>query len=244
MFIFNSVCLGQNSKDKIEFDAQGRLSNIIACGKQELNIDYHSNGNLKSQFTFIFDNDSLIGYHGNRIDYYKNGSVRYASTYFKGYQIGYYYQYYESGGLKAESFFLPDTSENIKIVTIKGKISSSSDTASFGKAVTFESVLKYLPHGIWKEYFEDGKLRSVKYFDKGLEKGIWTWYYPNGQKKMEGGFVEEKIIIPDNIQFNINCYDCDYVMSNIYYLFQRKKNDNWLCWDKNGNRIDCKEIYK
>lgn len=47
-------------------------------------------------------------------------------------------------------------------------------------------------NGIIKNYFPDGTLREVEFYDKGLKNGIFTSFYKNGQLKERKSYVQNE----------------------------------------------------
>ena len=45
------------------------------------------------------------------------------------------------------------------------------------------------PNGLWKEYYESGKLETVMNWKDGLKSGLLTCYHENGQLKLKGNYV-------------------------------------------------------
>ena len=48
--------------------------------------------------------------------------------------------------------------------------------------------------GVWKAFFEDGKLQSLSNFDNGLYQGNSEVYYPNGNLMYKGDYQQDKKI--------------------------------------------------
>jgi len=61
--------------------------------------------------------------------------------------------------------------------------------------------------GLWKSYYEDGKIWSEGEYKDGLRDGITITYHPNGVKRFEGAF------------------------------YQSKKSGIWKFWDENGEFV-------
>lgn len=61
--------------------------------------------------------------------------------------------------------------------------------------------------GLWKSYYEDGKIWSEGEYKDGLRDGLTITYHPNGVKRFEGAF------------------------------YQSKKSGIWKFWDENGEFV-------
>ena len=47
-------------------------------------------------------------------------------------------------------------------------------------------------HGVWEDYFDNGKLRYRRNFVNGKKQGAWEHYYGNGQLLYRANFVDGK----------------------------------------------------
>ena len=46
------------------------------------------------------------------------------------------------------------------------------------------------PEGMHTYYFPEGARKGVKYYEAGIKTGLWQWWYPNGQLKEEGRWIQ------------------------------------------------------
>ncbi|MCO5144357.1 MAG: toxin-antitoxin system YwqK family antitoxin [Oligoflexia bacterium] len=47
-------------------------------------------------------------------------------------------------------------------------------------------------HGIWRDYYEDGKVKEEYVYNEGIPMGTWKSFYPDGKMKTRGAFVDGK----------------------------------------------------
>ncbi len=43
-------------------------------------------------------------------------------------------------------------------------------------------------HGQWKTFYDDGKLKSIRFFDNGKKTGVYTAWWPDGKMELEYHF--------------------------------------------------------
>jgi len=53
-------------------------------------------------------------------------------------------------------------------------------------------LVKRRREGLWKSFYEDGKIWSEGEYKDGLRDGITITYHPNGVKRFEGAFYKSK----------------------------------------------------
>jgi antitoxin component YwqK of YwqJK toxin-antitoxin module len=51
-----------------------------------------------------------------------------------------------------------------------------------------EDGTKWIRHGLFRAYHEDGTLASEGEYDHGKESGLWRDFHPNGQLAAEGHY--------------------------------------------------------
>lgn len=55
-----------------------------------------------------------------------------------------------------------------------------------------EDGQRWIRHGLFVAYHENGALASEGHYDSGLEVGVWRDFYENGQLASEGTYVSGK----------------------------------------------------
>jgi len=100
-----------------------------------------------------------------KTDYYPSGKVKTVASYNGETPDGVRREYAEDGKITAGYIFH------------KGNLT--------GEGIVNEEGDK---EGPWKEYYEDGTLRSTGVYDKGVKVGEWKFYYSNGKLEQKGKF--------------------------------------------------------
>jgi antitoxin component YwqK of YwqJK toxin-antitoxin module len=104
-----------------------------------------------------------------RKDYYADGQVKIVATYNKeGVPEGIRREYAPDGTIESSYIFRNGTLIGEGVVTEKGE-----------------------RDGIWKEYYDDGKLRAEGKYNKDVKTGSWKYYHFNGQLEQEGDYNGE-----------------------------------------------------
>lgn len=117
------------------------------------------------------------------VEKYNNGNIK-----FEGYAINnvldsIYKEYYENGSIKTEGFY-----KNCKYETNKRKIykigcgTQKSDSLKPGTN-----------HGIWKRYYQNGKVKSIWNYHCGLMQGNFYDYNENGNLETQEFYFEDKL---------------------------------------------------
>lgn len=207
---------------------------------------YHSKkGDLKESFEIIFDSSSEFHHHtGTFIQYYDNNNIEMIRYLYKGKSIGTHHLFHQSGQLfLIENWPSDSTLYLLPCDSFFIDLSEKSLELSLG----FSTVYTSLPHGKWTQYWANGKIKSEKYFDKGLEVGIWKWYHFNGLPKMMGSYFQDDILeFPGSVEVCKDIYLEDQELYLMSYDFPfphiRKRHGKWLEWYEDG-RIKSIMIY-
>lgn len=48
-------------------------------------------------------------------------------------------------------------------------------------------------NGEYKEYYDNGSLYSIEYYENGLKEGVWRYYYKNSKLKMRQSYSNNKL---------------------------------------------------
>lgn len=140
-------------------------------------IRYHSNGQV--QETISFNEFGLK--HGSVITYDENGRVIGESN-------------YEHGSLNGKSMsLLHGDLQEIKHYnhsTLEGEYLLIYKSGQIKAQGSYDSRSERT--GEWKEYNENGSLKSIVHYDKGLQNGTSTIYFDNGKIKSLGEYKQGK----------------------------------------------------
>ena len=97
--------------------------------------------------------------------------------------------YYPTGAVKTVASYNGDVPEGVRReYTLDGKIVAGyifHKGKMTGEGIVDEEGIK---DGPWKEYYEEGGLRSVGMYDKGNPVGEWKYYYENGRIEQQGKY--------------------------------------------------------
>lgn len=131
--------------------------------------DYNKEGVLLSITKYIEDEIQKdvpeLAEYDLRTDYYTDGSVKVVGSYKNGVAEGIRREYAQDGKIKNAFFFE------------KGNIT--------GEGIVDEKGLR---QGFWKEYYDNGKLRSEGIYTNNVKTGDWKFYTENAIIKQVGKF--------------------------------------------------------
>jgi antitoxin component YwqK of YwqJK toxin-antitoxin module len=213
------------------------IDTVILTQEQKI-IAYYENG-LKNKVQ-IYLNDSIkikeIEFekglrHGIEQRWYETGKLHFRIQYFKGKEIGAATSWYPSG--KLEGVYLKEGCHNTWYENGMNK----SQTIPIEDSLYKHAFMDYMWHEngqlnvvsksnygrqLFKAYYENGMPYSEGYIINidFLMTGLWTYWYENGQKKMQESYLEAE----------------NPEMANI-------KDGVWQWWDEQGNLIR-EETYK
>lgn len=131
--------------------------------------EYDENGQLLSVKKFVNDTEEKeapeLTSLSIKTDYYPDGKVKTVASYNGEVPQGVRREYDETGKITAGYVFH------------KGSM--------VGEGIIDEEGIK---DGPWKEYYDDGTLRSAGSYDKGNRIGEWKFYYENGKIEEQGRY--------------------------------------------------------
>lgn len=149
-----------------------------------------------------------------------------------------------TGGLLMQCSSPPDNSvmvlneEVSPVVVAKGRTSiageyftgilytlhkNSKDTASI------KSFKNGKPHGVWKEFYRDGSLRSQRHFKDGEKQGVYEAWWADGKIRLSYNFLDD--------EYEGNCRDWSetgQLLKSMNYK-QGYEQGRQQQWDANGN---------
>lgn len=134
--------------------------------------EYDENGQLLSVKKYVNDVEEKeapeLASLSIKTDYYPSGKVKTVASYNGDVPQGVRREFDESGKITAGYIFH------------KGNI--------VGEGIIDEEGIK---DGPWKEFYDDGTLRSVGTYDKGNRVGDWKFYYENGKIESQGKYSKK-----------------------------------------------------
>lgn len=196
----NIIKKGQYSKGKEvgtweEFYENGQLKKSYTYNSESnnasLNVEHYESGNIKSQFG---------------IDYYENGSVKSEvkdgvfTKYFENGNISYMCQrknsrkvpgnlsleqeFYENSNIKEEKIYEDTNQHHYKY--LQSLFYENGQLQS--KGIVTDSSHRKDNLGYWKYFYPNGNLKKEGEFVDGNSKGIWKEYHENGEIKSLGSY--------------------------------------------------------
>lgn len=54
-----------------------------------------------------------------------------------------------------------------------------------GQAQFMQQYLNGIKHGEYKDWFKDGQIRTIGYFNMGMRDGTWKWYDEKGEVSLQ-----------------------------------------------------------
>lgn len=126
-----------------------------------------------------------------KTDYYPSGKVKTVASYNGNTPEGVRREYNEEGKITAGYIFKKGILTGEGIVDEEGdKQGAWKEYYEDGTLRSTGSYIKNKPVGEWKYYFENGKLESVgKYTQKGALDATWRWYYDNGTLRRQQSYI-------------------------------------------------------
>lgn len=151
---------------------------------------YHQNGQL--EYALEYEHGAKKG----KGTYFNEDGIKLRDEYWAGSAGTFYYQtdiydslftYFPNGKVKIKSFQVFLNSNQIKTNHIS--YFSNGNLQSVSEKLNVES------NGLWEEFYVNGKKKYQIPFKKGLIDGKTTFWYPNGQKKLELDVKENHVLM-------------------------------------------------
>ena len=184
--IEHSINTGSISSFRNHDGSEYRDSNMYYPGKEKdfcIHQTYYKNGRLKSEY-FTFKNKV----NGPWRTWYPDGNQESSGYYFYGVPAGLDMTWYKNGRIESIGYYDTNTADTIYGIadSLKTKF-IDCDTAIYtdneppydvtDSIICTDNVLK---NGRWVEYYENGALKSEKYFHRGIKVNTWKYYNKDG----------------------------------------------------------------
>lgn len=137
---------------------------IVGNNETETVTERYANGNIRIERQVALDAEGNYVNHGTYAEYGQNGKLLRCGEFSQGKQHGKWQQYFEDGRGRLFS----------------GKLEHQFVGPFVSEATFAEGVL----HGSWRIKNHSGKIIEWS-FDRGIRSGTSTWWYPNGEKRLE-----------------------------------------------------------
>jgi antitoxin component YwqK of YwqJK toxin-antitoxin module len=143
-----------------------------------------------------------------KTDYWPNGKPKIVATYKDGVPEGIRREYDKNGKVEKSYIFK------------NGKVIAEGIFTDAGKR-----------EGLWKEYYDDGSLKSEGNYKNNNKTGKWKYYYPNGQLQETGEYVNGK---PEGKW--LWYYPSGKLLREMNY-YEGKPDGEIIEYDENGNIV-------
>jgi antitoxin component YwqK of YwqJK toxin-antitoxin module len=156
-------------------------------------------------------------YNGELKEYYQNGNLKSKENFVNGVLDGKYEYYYENGNLRQSGCIINTFKEGEVLSYYESGISKSIETYILGSH-----------SGLQKYFYEDGTVSQEGVSKDNRHVGLWTWYWPNGEKLKEVQFV-------DKILYRISEWQDDGIEISTKKYNNGMLNGKSIFYHHNGN---------
>lgn len=230
----------------ISFNGDGDTSlySLYEDGSKILERNFSLEGKVLTVSTFDEDGRE----HGKSIEYYKNidGRIKSIRTYEHGKLKGEILEFYKSGNIKIRREFGNEGEwTHYKYYDLENEMIE-----------TETQMLDKVKHGVYKEYFRDGRVEIEGEYANGKQNGTWKKYnkdnimyqlksYKNGKKhgkfesySFDGTLKETKTYKDGGQEGEHKTYFNTGKLESITNYENGKKNGEYILYDKSGEVIE------
>jgi len=197
------------------------LPNVIGVGVQKI---YFKNGNIKSEISWKKGKK-----HGVTTKYFKDGNIKEERYYNNGFLEGVRRTFYKNGNPEGEWNYA------------NGRLNGDVRYYSKDRKIILEERFKNgkvldkngnLFSGAYKQYYDDGTIKSETMYNNGEVSGLQKEYYLNGNLKKEWEYPKDKITLYKK-------YNDDGSLMSAYNKLQlealNKNNEAYDLYDNGGD---------
>ncbi len=179
---------------------------------------------------------------GNWKSFYPNGAVHIECRYVEDKLDGYFKEYGLDGNLlKTEKYDFGVLKKNVAELV---KLDVKNDYYESGKLKSSGTFKEGTAEGVTRYYSEDGKIINAKiykdgeligegvYDEKGFQQGKWKEYYPNGELRAEGEYLDARRL-GDWVFYHQN----GKVEQKGKFLKGAKPSGTWTWYYESGNLL-------
>ena len=178
---------------------------------------YREDGTLKINAEMKGDK-----YHGRVIQYTKSGTIKSNENFVNGDPTGKYKYYYENGNLR-QSGCITNTFKNGEI------LSYHKD----GTSKSLETYILGIRSGPQKYFYEDGIVSHEGKYKDNIRVGLWTWFWPNGEKLKEEQYVNK-------VLYQVSEWQDDGTVIAVKKYNNELLNGKSIFYHHNGNKSSVK----
>ena len=217
-----------------EFDIEGNLVNGYLYKNDTLKAEglilndgtydgdwkyYYPDGKVSIEGKYVAGKKS-----GMWIYYYNNGKIQQKGRYSDGEFDGAWVLYYPSGAIQAQEFYKRGKHEGTLV-----------EFAENGEELTRGEYYNGLREGEW--FYHVGDFKETGAYTLGMKNGVWKHYYQNGKLSFIGEYDEDQ---PKGK--HLTYYETGVVKTKGKYK-AGQKHGKWLTYNEMGETIENLEFY-
>jgi antitoxin component YwqK of YwqJK toxin-antitoxin module len=179
---------------------ENRDSNVYYSDKEKdfcIHQTYYKNGQLKSEY-LTFKNKL----NGSWKTWYPDGNMESSGYYFYGVPAGLNVTWYKTGKIESIGYYDTSIGDTIYAIadSLRTKYIDCDTTIYIDKEPPYDvtdSVVctnNVLKNGRWAEYYENGKFKSEKFFQRGIKVNTWKYYNKEGILVKEEIYNDNKVV--------------------------------------------------
>jgi len=200
---------------KTDYYPSGKVKTVASYNgnvPEGVRREYDEDGKIVAGYFFkkgIMQGEGIIDEEGNRDgfwrEYYEDGSIRSEGSYDKGVPTGQWKYFYANGKIEQQGKYgkrgKPDGSwnwyyEDGTLQREQSFISGLEDgdyleNDETGKMIVKGQYIEGLEEGEW--IYDFGQYKETGSYRGGLRNGIWKSYYPEGNLRFEGAFIDDNM---------------------------------------------------
>ena len=210
LLVVTSGLYGQKTGHSIKIDSISTFQKQYLNGNRDSNVyysdkekefcihqEYYKNGRLKSEY-FTLRNKP----NGPWRTWYQEGNPESFGYYFYGIPAGLYITWYRNRKIESFGYYSTSIGDTIYGIadSLKAKYIDCDTLTFFDKEPPYDmtdSIIcsdNFLKSGKWVEYYENGALKSEKYFQRGIKINRWKYYDKEGILTKEVIYNNNKMV--------------------------------------------------
>jgi antitoxin component YwqK of YwqJK toxin-antitoxin module len=210
LLVIGSEMYGQQSGHSITVDSISTFQNHYQNGNSDKDVyysdkekdfcihqSYYKNRQLKSEY-FTFKNKI----NGSWKTWYPEGNLESLGYYFYGVPAGLNITWYKNGKVESVGYYETNIGDTIYGIadSLKTKFIDCDTTLYVDNEPPYDvtdSIVctdNVLKNGRWVEYYENGKFKSEKFFQRGIKTGTWKYYNKEGILAKEEIYSNNEVV--------------------------------------------------
>lgn len=231
-----SNAIGQSKPDSVEY--QGEYYKLVPQ-KVEDKIGLIGFRDIKEIYN-IPETKSLP--NGKWIQFFNTGNPSRIMVIVNDTLNGLYVEFYNNGNEAERGLF--ENGERIGLWTYRYHDGSIKSQGIEGVRIANNGYIFNIKIGEWKWFFENGNLEKIGYYnDNGKEEGIWKEYYDNGKLKLEENYSNGNYDGYVTEYYNNGQLNSKLLYVPVIHKSSRIKDSTYTFYHKNG-KLKEKGSYK